>query len=273
MSTSNARVRPVSPDALPIPPRFQGRSLDEILPSVRALLARLSCAAWWRELFEFREELAAVLQAESEATELGEAGIVARFAVNGRGRALNNRMAEHAAVEWFARTHCPFALPHVVPSEKEVERVGADRVADRCANTMRTVEGCVRVAFPASKPNAIAISEGPSVASHSTAVPQQKAQPPGPKDPLKLTKLLASAQKLQVKGKELDAVQKVCDGGGSVSRADLALKLNWEPLYDDKWGSLRSRLNLKFRPQGWHFYRLKNKVCVKVVAPQATARK
>jgi hypothetical protein len=89
---------------------------------------------------------------------------------------------------------------------------------------------------------------------------------------MKLKGLLVCAQKLEMKGKELAAVEKVYVANGAVRLADLALKFSWGAP-DNDWSSLRRRLNKKFKSYGWHFYRQKNRACVKFIHPKRTSRK
>ena len=68
-----------------------------------------------------------------------------------------------------------------------------------------------------------------------------------PADPFASLRRLASD--LRLKDKALEVVFWLCDAGGRVPVADLALAFDWD-VPEDNWNSLRTRLNRKLRGYG-----------------------
>ncbi len=85
--------------------------------------------------------------------------------------------------------------------------------------------------------------------------------------------LLGVAATLGLKGIELQVVQRIVAGRGSVPIVDLATLCKWEN-QDDNWNSTRKRLNNKLRSKGWELYRHDNQAKVKRLAqPKSTTAK
>jgi hypothetical protein len=66
-----------------------------------------------------------------------------------------------------------------------------------------------------------------------------------------LQSLRIIAKKLRLKGNEATIISALCDEGGKVAVADLAVKCEWVPPYETQWNPARHRLNQKLAPHGW----------------------
>ena len=77
--------------------------------------------------------------------------------------------------------------------------------------------------------------------------------------------LLAAAEGLGVKGKELLVIKRIVHGQGSVTIADLGSACCW-PNPDGNWNSMRRRLNKKLGPKCWELFRQDNEAKARKLA-------